>query len=191
MNSLLVASFVVSSLGVVACVLFLGRYLHIYLGASWKWWAFGLLAFLLFQGVLCFPWTIALPQTDGFRGWPVSPTNQWIWIVIFCVSAGVFEETGRWVGYRFFFKPEERVWKNALMSGAGHGGLEALVEALLQGSGAVFDLLHCMWWIPRCCAFRPNRRPLRLSSTPVSEAGNPSSDSGSASAPSWCTRALA
>ena len=141
MNTLLVVSFAVSSLGVVACVLFLGWYLNRRFGASWKWWALGLLVFLVFQGVLRVPWTIALPQIEGFREWLKSPNSQWIWIVVLCVSAGIFEETGRWVGCRFFFKPEDRVWKNALMFGAGHGGVEALVVALLQFSGAAFYLL--------------------------------------------------
>ncbi|HNB50296.1 MAG TPA: YhfC family glutamic-type intramembrane protease [Anaerolineales bacterium] len=45
------------------------------------------------------------------------------------VSAGVFEETFRYVGYRFWVK-EARRWKDGLMFGAGHGGIEAILVGL-------------------------------------------------------------
>ncbi len=50
--------------------------------------------------------------------------------VLFGLSAGVFEETARFLAYRFWLK-EARNWKSALMFGAGHGGIEAVIFGAL------------------------------------------------------------
>lgn len=41
-------------------------------------------------------------------------------------SAGLFEETGRFLGFRFLLK-RKLEWKNGIAFGIGHGGLEAIV----------------------------------------------------------------
>lgn len=46
------------------------------------------------------------------------------------LSAGVFEETFRYLVYRFWIKGA-RQWKDALMFGAGHGGIEAIILGVL------------------------------------------------------------
>ena len=46
------------------------------------------------------------------------------------LSAGVFEEIARYLGYRFWLK-EDRDWKSALMFGAGHGGIESILLGVL------------------------------------------------------------
>lgn len=43
------------------------------------------------------------------------------------LTAGLFEEGCRFLGYRYLFKPERRNWRNGLMYGVGHGGIEAIV----------------------------------------------------------------
>ncbi|MEQ1840391.1 MAG: YhfC family glutamic-type intramembrane protease [Verrucomicrobiales bacterium] len=154
MNILLVVSFAISCLGIVGLVIWLGLFLHSRVGASLKWWAFGMLVFVVFQGILRLPWVLALPQLEVFREWVKDPLNQWIWIVFLCVTAGVFEEGGRWIGYRTLFKAEDRVWKNALMFGAGHGGIEALGVALLQLS-AVANYLLLQWVDPALLRIPP------------------------------------
>lgn len=54
-----------------------------------------------------------------------------------CLSAGIFEETGRFLAFRFLSKkyPQKQ---NALMYGAGHGGIEAI---FVGGLGAVSTLI--------------------------------------------------
>src|SRR5687768_15449301 len=52
---------------------------------------------------------------------------EWIWIVVLSFSAGLFEEGGRWLGYRWLFRPEERTWRPGIVYGLGHGGLESMV----------------------------------------------------------------
>jgi uncharacterized membrane protein YhfC len=48
------------------------------------------------------------------------------------LSAGVFEEGARYLMYRFWAK-KARTWEEALMIGAGHGGIEAILLGLLAG----------------------------------------------------------
>lgn len=132
LNGWLVSSYALSALGITGAVFGLAWWLHRSLGASWKWWGLGALIFVVFQGVLRLPWVIALPQFSPVKAWLQSPANQWIWIAFLSATAGLFEETGRWVGYRRLFKKDDRIWSHALMFGAGHGGIEALAIALLQ-----------------------------------------------------------
>src|SRR5689334_5926286 len=40
------------------------------------------------------------------------------------VTAGLFEEVGRYVGYRFFMRREPKTWSKAVMFGLGHEGLD-------------------------------------------------------------------
>lgn len=42
------------------------------------------------------------------------------------LSAGIFEEVARYLGYRFWAK-EARTWSQGLLYGAGHGGIEAIL----------------------------------------------------------------
>ena len=46
------------------------------------------------------------------------------------LSAGVFEETARYIVYRRWLR-RERSWEEGLMFGAGHGGIEAIIFGLL------------------------------------------------------------
>jgi uncharacterized membrane protein YhfC len=48
------------------------------------------------------------------------------------LSAGIFEEGARYLMYRFWAK-KARTWEEALMIGAGHGGIEAILLGLLAG----------------------------------------------------------
>ena len=46
------------------------------------------------------------------------------------LSAGVFEEGARWLMFRFWARKARR-WEEALMVGAGHGGIEAVLLGIL------------------------------------------------------------
>jgi len=50
--------------------------------------------------------------------------------LLYGLSAGLFEEITRALGYRFFLK-DERNWVSGLMYGAGHGGIEAIAVGVL------------------------------------------------------------
>jgi len=62
-----------------------------------------------------------------------------ILLVLYGLSAGIFEETARYLAYRFWLKGE-RNWKSAVMVGAGHGG----IEAILFGALALYALIQAL-----------------------------------------------
>jgi uncharacterized membrane protein YhfC len=72
-------------------------------------------------------------------GLPPSPLLQWGWLVGLAVSAGVFEEVGRYAGFRVFMADEEKSWAKAVAFGVGHGGLESL---LLAGALPLLTLVN-------------------------------------------------
>lgn len=51
--------------------------------------------------------------------------NLWMYAIYGGLAAGVFEEVGRWVAFRYLIK--DRRPQNALMYGLGHGGAEAIL----------------------------------------------------------------
>jgi uncharacterized membrane protein YhfC len=59
--------------------------------------------------------------------------------VLLGLSAGIFEEGARYLMYRFWAK-KARSWDEALMIGAGHGGVEAILLGLL----AAYALLQAL-----------------------------------------------
>lgn len=133
LNAWLVLSYALSAFGIAAAVFGLAWWLHRCVGGGWKWWGYGVLVFVVFQGVLRVPWVMALPRFDPVRTWLQTPAGPWVWIAVLSVTAGLFEEGGRWIGYRKLFAEQDRRWNHALMFGAGHGGIEALAVAVLQG----------------------------------------------------------
>lgn len=93
------------------------------LGANPVGWAIGAATFFVSQIILRLPWQI--PLGLWLAKHHPTPAAQWGWLVASAFSAGLFEETGRYVAYRFAWK--DRTATGALMLGAGHGGLESML----------------------------------------------------------------
>lgn len=91
--------------------------------ASWRYLAYGCLVFLAVQAVVRLPLLKALQVGATSLSWPVVPS-----LVLLAASAGIFEEIGRYAGYRFLFRKDWN-WHAGVMYGLGHGGLESLVVA--------------------------------------------------------------
>lgn len=94
--------------------------------APWLLFGIGAMTFIGSQ-------VVHLPLNAGltllFRAiWP-STQPQWWHIpfnaVVLGLTAGLCEEMARYVGYRWLAK-KARYWRDALMLGAGHGGIEAI-----------------------------------------------------------------
>ncbi len=49
------------------------------------------------------------------------------WIAISALTAGLFEELGRYIGYCWLMKREEKTWAKGVMYGLGHGGIESML----------------------------------------------------------------
>jgi uncharacterized membrane protein YhfC len=55
-----------------------------------------------------------------------SQTILYLWFAVLALTAGLFEEVGRYLGYRYLVKTD-KTWQVGLMFGAGHGGLESML----------------------------------------------------------------
>jgi uncharacterized membrane protein YhfC len=56
--------------------------------------------------------------------------NPWALAIYGALAAGIFEETGRLIAFKFFFKGT-REWKHGIAYGLGHGGVEVVVIGCL------------------------------------------------------------
>lgn len=111
-----------------------GWYVRSRTGASWKVWGWGALTFFVSQIVLRIPLlqvaTIALAQLD--LGWS-EEQSFWFNLAFLTLTASLFEEGGRWLMMRWRNRDIVQ-WKDGVMFGAGHGGIEAM---LLVGFAAI------------------------------------------------------
>jgi uncharacterized membrane protein YhfC len=104
----------------------LGLYVRRRLSVSWRYFGYGALIFVLFQLISRVPITLALqsliaPQLQASRAALLA------WIVTLSLTAGLFEELGRYVGYRWLMKGEQKTWAKGVMYGIGHGGIESML----------------------------------------------------------------
>lgn len=104
----------------------LGLFARRRLGVSWRYFGYGALIFVLFQLISRVPLTLFIqsliaPQLQASRAALIG------WIVISALTAGLFEELGRYIGYRWLMKREEKTWDKGVMYGLGHGGIESML----------------------------------------------------------------
>ncbi|VWC79589.1 MULTISPECIES: YhfC family intramembrane metalloprotease [Burkholderia] len=92
----------------------------------WRVFFYGMLTFFVFQPVLRLSWQIPL-----FHWLGNGPRWHLPMLVFAALTAGLFEEGGRWVAFRYLL-PKRHDAPTAVMLGLGHGGLEAM---LLVGVG--------------------------------------------------------
>jgi uncharacterized membrane protein YhfC len=117
-----VAGLAVAALICLAGPLLVARWWRRRAGISWRIFAAGALVFFVSQIVLRFPWQVPLAR------W-VYDHPEWLipFLLVSSFTAGLFEECGRWLGYRYLVKGRTR--PTGVMFGPGHGGLEAILLA--------------------------------------------------------------
>jgi len=87
----------------------------------------GIAVFILFALVLeqlthyLFLYTIPATKT-------LLANNVWVYAVYGALAAGIFEEGGRFLAFRFVLT-KTREWKHGILYGIGHGGIEAVLVA--------------------------------------------------------------
>jgi uncharacterized membrane protein YhfC len=118
----------------------LGLVLRRRLSVGWRYFWFGALIFFLFQIVSRVP-AVQILQAVFAPELKASKPLLWGWLVILALTAGLFEEVGRYLGYRWFMRKEEKTWAKAVMYGAGHGGLESM---LLVGGLSLISLVNVL-----------------------------------------------
>jgi uncharacterized membrane protein YhfC len=128
----LTLTLIVELLFVIGFPLALGAWLRRRFRVSWLLFGAGAITFGLSQAV-------HLPLNEVFfalAGVP-NPLPQWITALILGLTAGLCEETARYAAYRWVLRDLRR-WREALMFGAGHGGIESIIfVGLLVGVTAL------------------------------------------------------
>ncbi|MBX5484225.1 MAG: YhfC family intramembrane metalloprotease [Myxococcaceae bacterium] len=137
-SNALIASFTASGLfaclAPVALMLFVRRTLR----TDWRWFAVGAAAFTVSQLLTRIPMIAVLGSV--LKKQLEQPAVQWVWIAALCISAGLFEETARYLCFRYLMK-DAREWKNAIALGVGHGGIEAVTIVGLSAFSSVITIL--------------------------------------------------
>lgn len=114
----------------------LGFVLHHRFDLPWGVYGAGALTFILSQ-VAHIPFNVYVlnpflgriaPQPDP------GSSDLILWGVLLGLSAGVFEETARYLALRFWRK-DVRTWRLSVMLGAGHGGIEAVLVGVFAFVG--------------------------------------------------------
>ena len=117
---------------------------------SWGLFGMGAVTFIASQlAHIPFNWLIL--QRFQLISSDVSVFSNLVVLAVFLgLSAGLFEESARFLTYKYWAK-DARSWGRGLMLGAGHGGIEAIILGTLLGvnyfvlarmqSGALLDLI--------------------------------------------------
>ncbi len=91
-----------------------------------KYVAIGALTFFVFQLLTRVP-LVTVAGLGLQESLEASVVLQWVWLGGVALSAGLFEEGGRWVAFRYGFGEDERTWDKAVLMGIGHGGIESML----------------------------------------------------------------
>jgi uncharacterized membrane protein YhfC len=128
---LLTITHFLNGLLMIAMPIILGIYLTEKFHLSWKIWLIGACIFILSQ-VFHIPFNIYVlnPFLAKIQFAVQDISGQLIVAGLLGLSAGVFEETARYAMYRWWVK-DARTWRNGILAGAGHGGIEAILLGVL------------------------------------------------------------
>ena len=142
MDYRIVASFAIAILVDIGFPLAVTLWFRRRYGSAWRVWLYGVLVFAVFQlftrvPLMTYLSTVVGPKIAGSTALALG------WTTVAALTAGLVEELGRWLGYRYLFS-RGRVayeWANGVMYGLGHGGLESI---LLVGGAAISSLASYM-----------------------------------------------
>jgi uncharacterized membrane protein YhfC len=126
-----------NALLMITMPLVLGVYLFRRLGTAWQLFGMGAVTFISSQ-ILHIPFNVwALNPLIDSLGLDLQVTGQLAIVALLLgLSAGLFEEISRYIVYRFWLKGKgDRSWRGALMFGAGHGGIEAIILGVIVTYG--------------------------------------------------------
>jgi uncharacterized membrane protein YhfC len=149
--------FVAQALLIFAGVVALAIVLHRRLPALWRAWVWGALAFVASQ-IVRMPLLIGLTLlSQALRLDFGQEGNFWTNIILLSFTAGLFEETARYLVLRFLAR-NVRGWQNAVMFGAGHGGIEAiLIVGIGSGVTNLYLLMNADMLLAQTRAFSPEQ----------------------------------
>ena len=120
MSTIIAISYIISGFIEVVLPLILGFYLIKRFQTSWKIWFIG--AFMFLVSLIRFPLNNYL--THLIISNTISSLSYWLIIIIPSFTAGLFEETARYIGIKQLIKNDS--YKTGITYGAGHGGIESI-----------------------------------------------------------------
>lgn len=127
---MLIALIILEIVIVLTVPFLLGAYLRRWHGTSWVLFGIGAVTFIASQ-VVHIPLNYGL--TALFRQpWMPGPAPEWrlaFNAVVLGLTAGLCEETARYLVLRFWARTA-RTWRQGVMFGAGHGGIESVLVGL-------------------------------------------------------------
>ncbi len=111
----------------IALPIVLGIYLINRFQLGWKLWLIGASTFIISQ-IVHIPFnTYILNPILGFTQQAIhGALGKLVVALILGLSAGIFEECARYGMFRWWLK-DARSWQTAILAGAGHGGIEAII----------------------------------------------------------------
>ncbi|HUX88198.1 MAG TPA: YhfC family glutamic-type intramembrane protease [Chloroflexota bacterium] len=139
-SSTLIAAWVFAIVVMIVYPLALAVLAHRRLDVSWRYFGYGALVFLVAQVVLRIPIITALGLLVG-RSLSQSVAIQLGWGLFLAITAGIFEEVGRYLGYRWLMRRQEKTWNKGVMYGLGHGGFESIVLVAVSSLATLVTLL--------------------------------------------------
>ncbi len=139
---MLSVAYVISFLGMIVLPILLGIYLARRFKLSWKLLLAGALTFIASQ-VLHIPFLYWL--TAAFKNGTL-PTIPEGWTTLFNavvlgLLAGIFEETARYILFKFILR-KTNTWNEGILVGVGHGGIEAILIGILAALAFVNMLVY-------------------------------------------------
>jgi uncharacterized membrane protein YhfC len=119
--------FALNFLGMVALPIVLAFYFTRKFNLEWKLvWA-GALTFIASQVLhIPFLWVLTSLFNSGSIPTPPDSMRTIFTAVMLGLAAGIFEETARFILFKFSLK-KAKTWNEGLLVGVGHGGVEALI----------------------------------------------------------------
>jgi uncharacterized membrane protein YhfC len=126
---MLIAAYVVSILGMILLPIVLWIFFKRRFTLSWKLVLAGGLTFIASQ-------ILHIPLVLGLNNF-MSGLSLMVNAIILGLLAGIFEETARYILFKFLLR-KSRSWKEGVLVGLGHGGIEAILVGISVASTLVF-----------------------------------------------------
>ena len=126
---MLIAAYIVSFLGMILLPIILWIIFTRKFALSWKLVLAGGLTFIASQ-ILHIPLVVGLNKF-------LQSSSLLVTAIVLGLLAGIFEETARYILFKFILK-KSRSWKEGVLVGLGHGG----IEAVLIGASVALTLVN-------------------------------------------------
>lgn len=131
MNSILILTYPLNILLMFAIPVLLAFYLTRKFKHGWRLWWIGAGTFVISQlGHIPFNILLSKLFQAGFLQVPEGSNQMLFNAILLGLSAGIWEECTRYATYRWWAK-DARTWHKAILIGAGHGGIEAIILGFL------------------------------------------------------------